>query len=135
MTLVDVFFFVQHGHCIDRIGEFRHQFHIAQHGLHYNRGTETSTVVGYGFFIRCKALHAINSTGNCYEVGYHLHFHGQVNVKTKFVFFMLYRHDITKVQRIPGYTVRRKMNFTHRLAGFTHFLNQKNNDMCNSILS
>lgn len=46
-----------------------------------------------------------------------------------------HRHDITKIQKINGYTVRRKMNFTHRLPGFTHFLNQKNNDMCKSILS
>ncbi|KAG4073104.1 hypothetical protein HA402_009523 [Bradysia odoriphaga] len=45
------------------------------------------------------------------------------------------RHDITKVQQVPGYTLRRKMNFVHRLPGFTHYLNQKNNDMCRSILS
>lgn len=45
------------------------------------------------------------------------------------------RHDITKLQKVPGYTLRRKMNFVHRLPGFTHYLNQKNNDMCKSILS
>ncbi len=54
-------------------------------------------------------------------------------IKNTFCFYR--RHEITKEQLIPGYTVRRKMNFVHRLPGFTHYLNQKNNDMCNSILS
>ncbi|KAJ6646520.1 Microsomal triacylglycerol transfer protein [Pseudolycoriella hygida] len=44
------------------------------------------------------------------------------------------RNDITKVQQTPRYSIRRKMNFTHRLLGCSHLLNQKNNDMCRSSL-
>lgn len=49
----------------------------------------------------------------------------------------MFRHEIEKITKVHGTRVLRSNTQTHsyRLPGVTHALNQKNNEMCSSILA
>jgi microsomal triglyceride transfer protein large subunit len=46
-----------------------------------------------------------------------------------------YKQEIVNSQRIPGTKAKGlfRHNVSYHIPGYTHFLNQKNNDMCNRI--